>query len=352
MSRFQIMDVTLRDGSYQINFQFSNADVRRIGGELDKLGIPFIEIGHVQVIGASEAGQGKAVQTDEEYLAEAKRSIRQAKVGMFCIPGIATLGQLERMCDQGLDFVRVGTNVDQVEESRPFIELAKRHGLVVMANYMKSYACTPEEFAGQVLKSQDYGADYVYVVDSAGSMLPETLQRYYEAIRKKSDIALGYHGHDNLGMAVANSIYAAELGFELVDASLQGLGRSAGNAVLERFVAVAQKLGYYQEIDIKKLLWLGYEYVARFTDGHAISPIDTICGVAGFHSSYLPVIHRCSGMYDVDPLALIEIYAKEDQLNMDEERLARIAQQLPRNQQNDSLLNMSRFLINEQKPRG
>lgn len=351
MSQFQIMDVTLRDGSYQINFQFSNADVRRIGGELDRIGLPFIEVGHGQGIGASEAGQGKALHTDAEYLAEAKRSIRKAKVGMFCIPGIATLEQLDRMCDQGLDFVRIGTNVDQVEESRPYIELAKRRGLVVMANYMKSYACTPEEFAGQVLKSQDYGADYVYVVDSAGSMLPETLQRYFEAIRARSGIALGYHGHDNLGMAVANSIYAAQLGFELVDASLQGLGRSAGNAALERLVAVAQKLGYYREIDIKELLWLGYEQVARFTDGHTISPIDTICGVAGFHSSYLPVIHRCSGMYDVDPLALIEAYAKEDQLNMDEERLARVAQQLPRDKRNGGSLNMSGFLINEQKSR-
>lgn len=351
MKPFQIMDVTLRDGSYQINFQFSNADVHRIGGELDKIGIPFIEIGHGQGIGASEAGQGKALHTDEEYLSQAKKSIHKAKVGMFCIPGIATLDQLESMCDQGLDFVRIGTNVDQVEESKPFIELAKRRGLTVMANYMKSYACTPEEFSKQVLKSQSYGADYVYVVDSAGSMLPETLQRYFEAIRAKSDIALGYHGHDNLGMAVANSIFAAQLGFELVDASLQGLGRSAGNAVMERLVAVAQKLGYYKEIDIKALLWLGYEQVARFTDGHTISPIDTICGVAGFHSSYLPVIHRCSGMYDVDPLALIEAYAKEDQLNMDEERLARIAQKLPRNQRNSGLLDMSRFLINEQRQR-
>lgn len=349
MNEFQIMDVTLRDGSYQINFQFSNKDVRRIGGGLDQLGIPYIEVGHGQGIGASEAGQGKALHTDSEYLREAKRDIHAAKVGMFCIPGIATLEQLDELCDQGLDFVRVGTNVDEIEKSRPFIEFAKKRGLVVMANYMKSYACSPEEFAAQVVKSESYGADYVYVVDSAGSMLPAVLQSYFEAAREKSDMKMGFHGHNNLGMAVANSIFAAEIGFDLVDASLQGLGRSAGNAALEQLVAIAQKQGQFKEIDLKKLLMLGYQQVARFTDGHDISPIDTICGATGFHSSYLPVIHRFSGIYDVDPLALIEKYTQEDQLNMNETRLAEIAQALPKETDNASVLDLSGFLINEQK---
>ena len=128
MNAFQIMDVTLRDGSYQINFQFSNQDVRNIGGGLDKLGIPFVEIGHGLGIGASSERYGVALHTDEEYLQAAKESIQKAKIGMFCIPGTAKLEQLERLCDAGLDFVRVGTNVDAVEASEPYIRLAKKKG--------------------------------------------------------------------------------------------------------------------------------------------------------------------------------------------------------------------------------
>lgn len=348
MNAFQIMDVTLRDGSYQINFQFSNQDVRNIGGGLDKLGIPFVEIGHGLGIGASSERYGVALHTDEEYLQAAKESIQKAKIGMFCIPGTAKLEQLERLCDAGLDFVRVGTNVDAVEASEPYIRLAKKKGIAVMANYMKSYAVPPEYFAEQVIKSQRYGADMVYLVDSAGSMMPEDIRRYYEAIRRVSSIGLGYHGHDNLGLALSNSLFAVELGFELVDASLQGMGRSAGNTVLERLVAIVQKSGAYANIDINELLLLGKRHVAPLGGSREVDPIDTICGVTGFHSSYLQAIHRQSGKYGVSPLELIERYAAQDQLNMDEKKLEAIARSMKPDPEAVKTLNLHRYLLNEQ----
>lgn len=349
MNDFQVMDVTLRDGSYSINFQFSNADVRSIGGGLDRIGIPYIEIGHGMGIGASGARYGEALHTDHEYLQAAKDSIRHARIGMFCVPGVASLRQLEELCDAGLDFVRIGTNVDTVESAKPYIRLCKRKGVTVMANYMKAYALEPEMFAEKTKKSESYGADVIYLVDSAGSMLPSDIERYYAHVRRVSNIPLGYHGHDNLGLALSNSLFAAKIGFSLIDASLQGMGRSAGNPVLEHFTAVAQKMGLgLEDVDINALLMLGKNTVARYKDMNRADPIDTICGVVGFHSSYLKEIHRFSGKYGVNPLELISAYAKEDQINMDERRLEEIAKELPQKWEELRVLNMNNYLINEQ----
>ena len=348
MNDFQIMDVTLRDGSYKINFQFSNTDVQCIGSGLDQCGIPYIEIGHGMGIGASGPQYGAALHTDVEYLQAAKESICTAKIGMFCVPGVASLEQVARLCAAGLDFVRVGTNVDAVESSEPYIRMCKKLGVIVMANYMKSYVMKPAQFAQEVKKTESYGADVVYLVDSAGSMLPKDILQYYDEIRKVSDLPLGFHGHNNLGLALSNSLYAAELGFSLIDASLQGLGRSAGNAALEHLVAVSQKMEGGTKADISDLLLLGKKYVARFIESGRIDPIDTICGIAGFHSSYLQEIHRCAGKFGVSPLDLITAYAKVDQVNMDESCLEKVAKQLPQKKDIIAEIDMHRYLVNEQ----
>lgn len=274
------------------------------------------------------------------------------KIGMTLLSaGVASLEQVERLCTAGLDFVRVGTNVDSIEKSEPYIRLCKKMGVMVMANYMKSYVMEPKQFAQQVKKSESYGVDAVYLVDSAGSMLPTDILRYYEEIREVSALPLGYHGHNNLGLALSNSLYAARVGFSLIDASLQGLGRSAGNTVTELLVAVSQKASGRMDMDINELLLLGKKYVARFVGSGITDPIDTVCGLAGFHSSYLQAVHRCAGKFGVSPLELIAAYAKMDRLNMDENLLEMIAKQLPQKKEVLSEIDMHGYLVNEQGQR-
>ncbi len=161
----QIMDVTLRDGSYAINFQFSEHDTRKIGRVLEQSGIPFVEIGHGQGLNASNYKNGIALCTDEEYLASAQEAYQSCKYGMFCIPGLARLEDLDLLRKYGASFVRIGSNVDKVETTEPYIKHAKDLGLIVAANYMKSYTATEEEFEACVKKSMSYGVDYGYVVD-------------------------------------------------------------------------------------------------------------------------------------------------------------------------------------------
>lgn len=341
------MDVTLRDGSYVNHFQFSCVEQQMITTALEKVGYEYIEIGHGMGLGASTPKNGIALQSDREYLETAQKTLKKAKYGMFCIPGIASLDDIDLAAEYGVGFLRIGTNVDEVEKSKEYIERAKKYGIYVMTNYMKSYAVPPDFFAKQVEKSVSYGADIVYVVDSAGSMMPEEIERIYDRVRQVSDVGLGFHGHDNLGLAMANSIKAAELGFEFIDCSLQGMGRSAGNTSTELFTICANKRGYGIDVDIMKLLEISKKYVYPMMK--RLEPLDVMCGVTGFHTSYLGAIHKVAGTYGVNPLLLMEEYTKIDQLNMDVKKLEEIAKKLPEDIESMSITDFSKYFGEEQR---
>lgn len=340
------MDVTLRDGSYANNFQFSCAEQKVITTSLEKLGYEYIEIGHGMGLGASSPKNGVALHTDREYLETAQKYLKKAKYGMFCIPGIAKLEDIDLAAECGASFLRIGTNVNEVDKSKPYIERAKQKGIYVMTNYMKSYAVTPKYFAEQVDKSVSYGADVVYLVDSAGSMMPEQIEGFYEEIRNKSDISLGFHGHDNLGLAMWNSFKCAELGFDFIDCSLQGMGRSSGNTSTELFTICAQKRGYDIDVDIHKLLEVSKKYVYPMTK--KMNPIDIMCGSTGFHTSYLGSIHKIAGKYGVNPLLLMEKYTQYDQINMDVSKLEELAKLLPEDEESLTIADFRGYFGNEQ----
>ncbi len=328
MKKITILDTTLRDGSYTINFSFTSTDTSLICEQLEHAGLEYIEIGHGLGMNASNLGYGVASQTDEEYMIAAKETLKKAKYGMFCIPGIARLSDLDLAKKHHMGFVRVGTDVDKVQESEKFIKKAKRLDLFVAANYMKSYALEPSKFAKQVKQSEKYGADIIYIVDSAGGMFPEDVLNYYKAIRKISNMPIGFHGHDNLGLAVSNSLVAAEIGIELIDSSLQGLGRSSGNASTEILVAALKKKGFHTNVDLLKILNVGQTYVQPLITARGKMPLDIIAGYADFHSSYMHHIMKYSSKYRVAPEILIIEMAKIDKVNLNEEILDKIARKI------------------------
>ena len=345
----QIMDVTLRDGSYAVNFQFSEHDTKKIGSVLEQSGISFVEIGHGQGLNASNHKNGIALCTDEEYLASAQEAYQTCKYGMFCIPGIARLEDLNLLKKYGASFVRIGCNIDQVDDTEPFVKRAKELGLIVAANYMKSYTATEQEFELCVKKSMSYGVDYVYIVDSAGYMLPEDIKKYYDVVKRIDGPKVGFHGHNNLGLAVSNSLYAAELGFDLIDTSLQGLGRSAGNTSTELFVSLLYVKYGIKDYDIKSIVNFSEDYVKPLVKNVGLYGLDIFCGIAGFHSSYMKYIHRVAAKYEVNPYELIVEYCKIDKINMDENLLVEVAKKLPKEDINLSQYGFDRFIGDEQK---
>ena len=333
MKKINILETTLRDGSYAVNFSFTSADTSIICKELEAAGFKYIEIGHGVGLNASNHGHGQADQTDEEYMIAAENALKKAKFGMFCIPGIARLGDIDLAAKHGMEFIRIGTNVSEVEKSAEFIKKAKDYGMLVSANFMKSYAFTPKKFADKVKLSEKLGSDIVYIVDSAGGMLAEDIKGYYDATRKVSNIPLGFHGHDNLGLAVSNSIEAVKMGIPFIDSSLQGLGRSSGNAATERVVAVLLKLGYKINLDFLKILEIGQKYIQPLMTARGVMPLDVVAGYAEFHSSYMHHIHKYSAKYSVNPELLIIEACKVDKINVDEEVLDKLARKIQKDKE-------------------
>lgn len=345
---FEIMDVTCRDGSYVSNFQMSVSEERNICKGLERIGIPYIEIGHGMGVGAGRRNDIKSLHTDDEYLECAKCNIDKAQYGVFCIPGISSLEDLKKAAEYGCSFIRIGSNVEDIDATEEYIKMAKKLKMKVMSNYMKSYAATINEFKEAVKKSESWGSEVIYIVDSAGGMLPDDIKKYYEAIKSVSNVKVGFHGHNNIGMALANSIVAVDIGINIIDCSLQGLGRSAGNTSLEEFIVCMQKMGYELNIDEVELLLLSKKYVYPLVKNHGINPIDVECGVAGFHSSYLQTIHKIACKYEINPLRLIKEYCKIDRVNLDEQKVEAIAKQMPHDYESNLLIDFEHYFGGEQ----
>lgn len=324
----KILECTLRDGSYAINFQFTASDTALICEALEKAGFDMIEVGHGVGLHASCAGYGEAAETDEAYLRAAAETLKKSKFGTFCIPGIARLEDIDMAADHGMGFIRIGTNVTEVEKSEKYIERAKKRGMQVGANYMKSYALEPSQFSEKAKLSKKYGADFIYLVDSAGGMLAKDIERYILALRENCDLPIGFHGHNNLGLAVSHSLLAAELGASIIDCTLQGLGRSSGNASTEIVVSLLKRMGIDLGIDPLEVMDIGEQFIKPLIKTAGLDSLDLIAGYALFHSSYMSLIREYSCKYRVDPRKLIMALCEVDKINASRDLLDRIAKQL------------------------
>ncbi|MCM1498454.1 MAG: hypothetical protein NC124_08300 [Clostridium sp.] len=325
----KILDTTVRDGSYAVDFKFSCKDVRDLVARSEKIGLEYIEIGHGLGLNASSAEYGYSLQTDVEYMQAARAAAEHAKLGFFCIPGIARLEDIAIAKAHGMDFIRVGVNVNEYQKAFPYLKYAHKAGVEVFVNFMKTYTATYEEFALASKEAYEYGVECVYIVDSAGCMNTEEIAGYLKAARMHSDVKLGFHGHNNLGLAIENTYFCVTEGIDFIDCSYQGLGRSLGNASLEQMVMVLEKRGHKTGFDIPRVLEYGYAGLRNIVRDRLINPLDYICGYAGFHSSFIKDIYKCSVDKRVDPLRLIIAYSEVNKASMDHDILYRVAETLP-----------------------
>jgi 4-hydroxy 2-oxovalerate aldolase len=321
-----IFDCTLRDGSYAVNFRYTAADTERIVRGIDELGIGLIEVGHGLGLNASGARYGQAAATDEEYLRAAARGVRNAKFGAFFIPGIADESHIDQAVACGASFLRIGTNIVQSEEAWRFIRHAKQKGLYVYYNAMKSYVAAPQEFLRRAIQVVEQGADSVYVVDSAGSMAPGEVGRFCDLLRERLAVPFGFHGHNNLGLAIANSFEALEHGASTVDCTLAGIGRGGGNAQLEVFVALCERLHIHTGVDLlavqdaaRALIRDGLQDVAR------VDELNAVMGFAGFHSSFAGTLRAVADGCGIDPRRLIIEVSKYDRVAPSRELMEMVA---------------------------
>ena len=323
-----ILEVTLRDGSYLIDFQFTAEDTATIAAALENIGFRWIEVGHGLGLNASQSGKGLAAATDEEYMEAAAQALKHAKWGMFFIPGIGREEDIRLAARYGMSFLRIGTNVTETAHAEPYIALAKELGLIVSYNAMKSYAVSPSEFGAVVAQVHKWGADIACLVDSAGSMDPDSVAEYLRAAKAQSASPLGYHGHDNLSLAMANTLRAIEEGAVLVDSSLQGMGRSAGNTVTEVLVAILQRRGAMAHIDLKAAMDVGQGLIQPLLGKRGVDPMAVTGGLAKFHSSFTGKVQGYAHKHDIDVRDLIVRLCQEDQVSAPDELLERLSHEL------------------------
>lgn len=313
-----ILECTLRDGSYAIDFKFTAKDTSLIAGALSEAGFELIEVGHGVGMGASEAGMGQASEADESYMKATASAVQKGRWGMFCIPGVARTDHVDMLADHGAGFVRIGANVTEVDAMKPFITHAKQRNLLCAANFMKSYASTPSEFVEVAKKVADWGVDVIYIVDSAGGMLPDEITAYIEATQEAVPVSLGFHGHNNLGLGTANALKAIELGVAIVDTSLQGIGRSSGNTPTEQLISAMERVGLDTGVGLIEVLDIGETLIRPLLSSSGHASIDTVMGFAQFHSSYMSIIRKFAEKYDVDPRRLIIAVTRRDRAHAPE----------------------------------
>lgn len=308
-----ILECSIRDGNYAVDFKFTKSDTRRIVSCLAHLGFQWIEIGHGLGLGGTEAGKGKMLTGDCELITAAKEQAGTAKVGCFFIPGIGNFDRLREAREAGLDFVRIGCNAVDIDHAYPYLEYARRLGLLTCLNMMKSYTLKPEQFAEKVKEAEKAGAELVYCVDSAGCMLPEEVRPFFLQAREKSSVMLGFHGHNNLMCAVANCLTAFEAGAQFVDCTIYGLGRSAGNAPTEILVAILDRLGIPTGIDLFSLMDFAEAFFGPIVSTMNMYSMQAVAeGFSRFHSSFLPKVMEAARNHNVDTRRLL---ARMGQIN-------------------------------------
>lgn len=335
--RVEILECTLRDGSYAVDFKFTERDTEVLAGVLGRLGFQWIEVGHGLGLGAAQAGKGAMPTTDERLIESAKRAAPNARIGCFFIPGIGQREQLRSARAAGLDFVRIGYNAPEIEEAYPYLELARDLGLVPCLNFMKTYGVTAKQFGEKARGGEKAGADAIYCVDSAGSMFPEDVRGYISEARERCDCALGFHGHSNLQFAVANSVEAFRCGARLIDATLYGLGRSSGNVPTEVAVAVFQKLGVETGVDLYEVMDAAEEFLEPLVSQMQLYDMMAVSmGYSQFHSSFLPRVAAAARRHGVDLRRLVIAMGEIDPVNLDDTTLERVATNLPKRRTNKS----------------
>ena len=328
---FNLLETTLRDGNYIVNFQFTAEDTANLAKTLEIAGIKFIEIGHGLGLGASRTFS-PAASTDVEYIKNTKKNVTTSKIGMFAIPGIANLDDIKKAADEGLDFIRIGADVKNTNQMQKYIELARKLNLFTCTNFMKTGSTDPESFAKFASMAEDFGSEMIYIVDSAGNMLPQELEKYINYLSLNIEIPFGYHGHDNIGLANANSLIAFTNNALMIDCTLLGLGRGSGNASTEVMANIIKnKYNKLQNINGNLLLHLADLKIEKLSKLQTSKAEATVYGLNNIHSMYSNKIKTFANKHKVDLYKLVKEVGQIDVVDCNDDILYNAKQKIKKN---------------------
>lgn len=328
----KLVDVTLRDGSHAVSHSFTKEQAACIARGLDESGVDIIEISHGDGLGGSSMNYGLSATPEMELIDAAAKVIRHARLGALLLPGIGTIKNLEEAYDHGVRGLRVATHVTEADVAIQHIRAAKAKGMFVCGFLMMVHMAEPEKILEQAKIFEEAGADYVNLADSAGHLTPDEVRRRISILKEGLGIPVGFHAHNNLGLAIANSVAAVEEGASYIDGSLRGLGAGAGNAQMEVLQAVLQQCGAVSHADLNQLLKVAEKDVEPIMRRPQVIDTDSMMlGYAGVYSSFLLHAKRASKRFGVNTKDILMELGRRKMVGGQEDMIVDVAYELSQN---------------------
>ncbi|MGP9039623.1 4-hydroxy-2-oxovalerate aldolase [Cytobacillus kochii] len=296
-----LTEVALRDGSHALSHQYTVQQVEKIAKGLNEAKVPYIEVAHGDGLAGSSLQYGRS-KTNEFELIEAAVAVTDfSKVAVLLIPGIGTVKELKQAQQLGAKMARIATHVTEADVSAQHIYAAKELGMETVGFLMMSHMAEPEKIVEQAKLMESYGADIVYVVDSAGALLPNQVTTRIKAMKETIGVEIGFHAHNNLSLAMANTLAAIEAGATRIDGSVRCLGAGAGNTQTEVLVGVLDRMGIETGVDFYKMMDLAEEVVAPILPvPQEITKNSLVLGYAGVYSSFALHAQRAAEKFNLD----------------------------------------------------
>ncbi|MCC9293595.1 4-hydroxy-2-oxovalerate aldolase [Clostridium sp. WLY-B-L2] len=327
-----LVDTTLRDGSHAVSHEYDVKQVKAIISGLDKAGVRYIELSHGDGLAGSSYNYGWSKTSEEELLKAASDVIENGKLTVLLLPGIGTVEDLKMACNYGAKVVRVATHVTEADISEQHIGMAKKLGMMAVGFLMMTHMVPVEKVVEQAKLLESYGADYVNIADSAGAMLPEQVTDRISAVVDALNVPVGFHAHNNLTLATANSLSAIKAGATFIDGACRGLGAGAGNAQIEVLAGLLQKLGYKTGVDFYKIMDVAEDVVEPIMKRpQVVCNAPLMLGYSGVYSSFLLHTYNAAKRFNLDPRDILVELGKRKMVGGQEDMIIDVAYELSKN---------------------
>lgn len=292
-------DLTLRDGCHAISHKLSRDLLIKYCEFATNVGIKVLEVGHGNGLGASSQLIGESLLSDIDLIKIAKQNLPDTLLSVHLIPGIATIQRdVIPAMDAGVDIFRVASHCTEASITKSHIEYICSKGKTVYGALMMTAKCSVDCLVDEAQKMKSYGANGVIVMDSSGSFTPDDVEERILAL-KKLDIKIGFHAHNNIHLAVANSITAIKCGADIIDVTLKGFGAGAGNTPLEIMNHVYPENGLKNDEILKGVEKFDFKYPVS-------KPVNILTSFYKMFSGFEKHIIKASEQYNIPITTLTE----------------------------------------------